>query len=818
MSAAASRLDIILNLIAAGDGGSLTQEQMDLLVKSSAQLTESGQRAYDALTKLDQTKLTSAADAANDVRALTAATEELKRAQSGLSNTGGGLASPPTATDVTPQGGAAMTDGQFEGAVALEAAYERLIGKKKALGEATVAEELQLEKVTAALAPYRAQLDQLQYNLQQILATRAQIANAEREKPPTGLFMQEQIEKSQQLVAARQAEMQSAQQAAASAAAQAKGKKDLADRTKEVIEAEKERKEKLAEAIKANVEDADATKKNTDGKKDLLEGLKGLSTEFPHHAQLIRAMAGVWGALAVGTAAAIAAAREYLNEIDRIEDAARAFDTVGNSVATLAENQRQLKTHNEKFAKEYEHIADEVNNAASGLERMNAALEYQHALELKVVDAEYKLELARIKASGATGPRKEQEEANALAKATARKKESDDNAEKKKLENLQASVAAAAAAERVATAQKAGVDADIPNAKRTSEIDAGRAAVIATREKERTALLEEQRKYALRIAEGKEGLFDFRNYASAASRLDKYGESSPSIASPDPDERRRKAQARVDEIDKQTGVKSVAQEKADMVATDSATKLKDLHDEQKRLDGLIETHKAEQKKWQQQLTDEAAKAAKAAPLKAQIEAAEKGTQNADQQGRNRAAILQRMQLLKDMGFLPDGPPTSVGSPPRAPKAPLPAAPISDAEVRNKARLDAAAAAQPPDPAAVATREAMAREREETRARQQKEKAARDAADAPARAERERVNQENRERWKREDAESNSRPRSGDGASVTTVDLSPLTELAASNAEVNDALVAAVQQIKADNARTIAQLGKNLQSQIRDNQT
>ena len=274
----------------------------------------------------------------------------------------------------------------------------------------------------------------------------------------------------------------------------------------------------LDELKKAQGGETAEAEKATAGKKSMLEGLKGLSTEFPHVAQLIRATTSVWGALAVGLTAAIAATRENLADIDKIEDSARAFDTVGSSVATLAERQRELAVHNKTFEGDYARIATNINSAASGLARMNENLAEQHRLQLGLVDAQYKLDMARIKASGVSGPRKEMEEAAAELRFTARKKEIDAAAEVVKQKNLEAAARAAAAVEGTATAQK------------TADTDAGRATAVATRAAAAAKILEEQRKFAQRIAEGKDGPGDRWNYDGTVADLKKEGIDTPKMA------------------------------------------------------------------------------------------------------------------------------------------------------------------------------------------------------------------------------------------------------------------------------------------------
>jgi len=583
--------------------------------------------------------------------------EELAKPGPAMTNTGAGLASNPAEFSDAQKQRVELTLAEAEATDKVATKLKQLIGIKKALGEEYSDETAKLLQLNRAIE--------------------ASPLAAHREK----------------LDAKKKAE----------AAA-----KDESARHKTVLDELKE----------AQQEEGKSTDAATEKKKSLLGGLKGLSTEFPRLAQLVRAGSSVWGALAVGITAAIAATRQYLADIEKLEDASRAFDTVGSSVATVKERTRELATHNAQLARDYELISTHANTAAAGLQRVNDMLEMQQLLERKLVDAELKRDLAKIKNSEMGPLKKAQEEANAVERAEARVKQIEADGEKKKVANLQAAAAAAASTERTARAQKAEVDSGIPDAQNRADTDRVRAITIADREKTVAALLEQQRKYAARIAGDKEGVTDFWNYSNTASDLKKEGIDSPNLAGTTGNKRRRLAEQLVQDIDAQTGKKSIAAETADMVAANTAAKLVELQKEQARLDGIIRTAKTEQAKWQQQITEAAAKAAAAAPLKAKIEAAETGSKATDQQGRNRAAIEPLLKQLVEifMGDIPEG---SVGSEPRKPKAPPAPVAISDAERRAQAKLASEAALRPADSKAVELREVMEREQAERAAEQQK---------------------------------------------------------------------------------------------------
>ena len=154
-----SQLNIAINLVATGNGGKITQEQMEALQKAAQDLGPAGQQAFDALEKLGKT--TGANDTVNDLRQAAQAAKELGqtlKANSELSNTGKGLATQPGEFAMVEKQ-VQLTRQQAEAVERLSASLQKQITYKKALGQAHNEEAAAYQKLQAALAPARAETD-----------------------------------------------------------------------------------------------------------------------------------------------------------------------------------------------------------------------------------------------------------------------------------------------------------------------------------------------------------------------------------------------------------------------------------------------------------------------------------------------------------------------------------------------------------------------------------------------------------------------------------------------------------------------------------
>ena len=134
-------------------------------------------------------------------------------------------------------------------------------------------------------------------------------------------------EASERRSAAVAAEMAAAQKAAIATAAQAKAKKELAERTKEVAKEEESRKDKLGEAIRANVVDEQSTKAGTKAKVDYREALKGVALELPHVGQALRLLTSPLSLLGAAAGVSITQIVSLLDHLDEVERLTRSFGT-----------------------------------------------------------------------------------------------------------------------------------------------------------------------------------------------------------------------------------------------------------------------------------------------------------------------------------------------------------------------------------------------------------------------------------------------------------------------------------------------------------
>lgn len=149
MADGSSQLDIIFNLIAKGDGGKITQSDLELLKKTAEEVSEAGFKAGEALEKM----------------------QAGAGARTGT-NTGAGLLSDPAkffAEMETAQAkGLQLTKDQIAVAEQYAARLQNQITLGRLSGQETDKQTAALAKLTAALAPHRAEQERQSKTIEEL--------------------------------------------------------------------------------------------------------------------------------------------------------------------------------------------------------------------------------------------------------------------------------------------------------------------------------------------------------------------------------------------------------------------------------------------------------------------------------------------------------------------------------------------------------------------------------------------------------------------------------------------------------------------------
>jgi hypothetical protein len=169
------------------------------------------------------------------------------------------------------------------------------------------------------------------------------------------------------------------------------------------------------EKLKKKTEEAtQAEQQSTSEKKNLIDTLRVLRTEFPLVARAIDLIKNPITIAATGVTLLANAWKGWMDSIREREADLQAFERISERLGKFHELAAKMESSKAAFSGALKEIANEANSAANGLERMTKAAERQRRLEEFGADAQLEEDLAkideeRLPASVATRRRREAE-------------------------------------------------------------------------------------------------------------------------------------------------------------------------------------------------------------------------------------------------------------------------------------------------------------------------------------------------------------------------------------------------------------------------
>jgi hypothetical protein len=316
-----------------------------------------------------------------------------------LTNTGVGTATARGLPNVAEK--SVSSDEEIEAALQLEAAIKRVIAQKTILGQATTAEEIQLQKVTASLAEYKAAFATIATTMQNVAQAKAQMTADQ--------------------VVIDKAKAEAAAMEQATAAYQKKFAQQKIDN------AESERKKKVTDELKASQEaGTQEEEKAVSMKTRLRDAARGLNTEFPILGRIITALASPLGATFALFAVAAKLIKDYSDEVKAAGVASQSLENITSTVENLKTIHEQLAVAAAAFATSFDAISTKAASATEVLQGWNKELLLKQRIEGQLNDAKLDEDLAKIETDKKLTPaQKIEQTAKAQAEARTRKKDED---------------------------------------------------------------------------------------------------------------------------------------------------------------------------------------------------------------------------------------------------------------------------------------------------------------------------------------------------------------------------------------------------------